>query len=383
MTEPEEKNYFDAPELEFSEFPHFWYRCFSKEFEDSPEYIFRNFVAQAAYIALKGKRPPELRALLTINPDQLVKSFVLKRSKANFPNKEFDELIEKMERERKKEMAKKYTDPDNYSVNRVRHLLREQKLLRKKREEFANRQLKIRQLSKMPEYILFIKKALLGELDPNSNIARQGAMFILGFWFVMIEELVEKQTGENLTEVSLRLFDRIVGKRLKDEKERIIVREAIRGSIEILLFFGRYILDLFKVCLFCNYKPHMPGSSKIDENLLYLLPSTKLVNWIGINRTDTINQKLPEKIFEIFPLKGFEKEITTAADLERFEKEISPRRLIGIATRENKRYRLLATELMRIIRMETVNGKPPHLNGMYLDRVFHYLSPYLVLFPTL
>ncbi len=385
MEEPaDEQSYYDLPELDLPNFPNFWYRCFSESHMESPEYVFRNFLAQAAYTAVKGQRPARFKAMLTMNPEQLIRSLILKRTKSVFPSKEYREHMAWLETELKRLKSAKYKDKDNYSRKDYQRILRQLKEVEQKRDDFVEKHAKLRQFARFGEYTLFVQNALLGELDPDSNVARQGALFTLGYWISMVDEVLQSQVGNTLVEAALGLFDRIVAPRLQDDMECVVVREAIRGSIEILLFLGDYILNFFKSGMFCNYKQHMPGSSPIDENLLLVLPNTKLMDWLWIKRTDTIPKLLKKRIQEIFPLKvDYDVDLATEKGIQEYERKRSARRTIGLATRENRRYRYLALELMKIIKLEAVDGKAAHLQGMYLDRVMYFLHPYLKIFPYL
>jgi len=347
-----------------STFPTFWLDFFNITKEDTPEWLTRNFIAQAVYSGLKKNRPPSLRTLLRGDESDEIKALARRRYGSKFPNLRVDEELKRLEEE--KLFARRSRDSNGRRIQKseYRVVLHKIKTMKARRKEFADMHKTLRGRLRTPIYQNSVLNILSSKDAENSNIARMSVLFMMGHWFYRLNELIHDSSGKTLSELVDLYFDEQVASQLSDEKEKIVVREGIRCVEGILLEFGKYIVQFCEDCMFCSLTSK--NNVEIDLQLLYLFPGIQMRTWLRFSNASTVAHMLKTQITQVFPF-----------DVNPDPSNPSSRRIVGIAAKSRVRYQPFATSILRILKLKQDRGRAAHFNGLYLDKIMEKLIPYL------
>ncbi len=347
-----------------STFPNFWLDFFDVEKRDTPEWITRNFIAQAVYKGMKKYRPPTLRALLRGTAQEEIKAMARRRYGSKFPDRRVDEKLKKLEEE--KLFARRSRDSEGRRIQKseYRVALHKIKVLKARRKEFSELHRTLRGRLRTPAYQNSILNLLKSEAAETSNIARMSVLFIMGHWMYRLNDMVYSSSGKTVSDYVDQYFEETVAPHLSDEKERVVVREGIRCVEGLLLEFGKYLVMFYEDCMFCSITAR--NNIEIDQQLLYLFPGIQMKSWLRFTSSSTVANMLKTQITKVFPFQ-------VNPDPE----NPSRRRIVGISARSRVRYQPFAASILRILKLKPDRGKAAHFNGLYLDIIMEKLVPYL------
>jgi hypothetical protein len=352
--------------VEAEGFPDFWYKFFDRDDLRSSEATMKNFISQAVYTALRGKRPPALRALLRESPKDVINALAVTRYRSKFPEKRIEKELERLESEKIMARRAKNSEGRRIQKSEYRVALSRIKSVQEKSREFKRIHNTIKGRLRAPGYHDRVLNILRGRENPDSNVARLAVLFVMGHWMFRLQELLLENVGMTLTEAVDKYFKEHVASTIKDPYERIIVREAIRCFDGLLIPFGEYLNEFYEDCMFCDYKSFSRGSTETDNALHFLFPGTQMYSWLRFSPTRTIPAMLKEKLPVVFEY-----------DLNPEPEKPSARRIIGLSARKKVSYQPFAALMVQILRLMSKQNKAAYYHGLYLDLVMEKAYPYI------
>ncbi len=363
MNNEDDLSFFKVPEIEFDNYPNIWYKFFDRS-DSTPESNFRSLITKSIQSHLRGRDKLGVNSFLRYDPEKFLRYVIQQKLKSRFPIQEAKNLIIQETIRREEYSSSKFKNPESYKSGVYRGLQKRVKMLENRYDEFLSLHAENKSKLRSPDTFEQIFEALYGK-DPDSLVARTADLLILGFWFYKIDNILIEVTGAHIENVVSNFFEETFGKNLPDQKENIVASEGIRGISMLLRLIGGYYQRFMNSAMVCHYKKNIRGSRPIDEPLMILFPNIYLLDWLSFSTKDNLGNFTKSIIDKVFPL--------TEISSER-------RSIVGAATQKNVRYRYLALEIVGLMNLQKINNRPPHHEGLYINRILYFLNPFLIHF---
>ena len=350
----------------------FWLKFFDLKNTNTPEAVIRSFIASSIYNSVKKRHLSAHRKILQETSKDALTILATNRYRHKFPQERINEQLNQLNDE--KLFARRAKDERGLGImkSEYRVALHRIKTMKKREKQFYQLHKSLKGRLRSPNYLNSIHLLLSSEEGQKSHISRLATLFVIGYWFYRLNITSKNLSNVTLSDLLRSYFDNNVTFLFVDKYEKIIVKEAITCFSQILLAFGEYINRFYEDCMFCNFHEQKKGVTELDFPLMYLFPGIKMTNWLRFKSSSTILAELRSHLLKIFPF-----------DSNPTIDNPSSRRIIGVSARKKVRYQALAKTLVKIMKLDSMQNKPPYYHFFYLDSVAKLVLPYIINFSRL